>query len=302
MSITAAPQPNCSAWADHLPRLLDLLNGLAQHAVDDTNAASIAFLSQLKGLEDRVASDNMSSREALDRMREIDQIAKAQEAERTGLSEALRDAIHMAALVQTEVIASREAFSKMENTLTQVAADLDNADPATATLKDRVAPQVAQMQADLAAIQSHVQSTGLPQDPDGMQDRLAAQGALLREMDEKLSRLAKDYSDLIAMKRAQRQQVLESGQLLETAIRGALASAQTGDIIRQQIETVMLVLQQLREVAANSLVLPDIKQELMLILDGLSKRYVMRSQHLIHHEVMGDGIVMSDEEPRMELF
>lgn len=301
MSLPAASQPSGTAWADHLPRLLDLLNGLAQHAVDDTNAASIAFLSQLKGLEDRVASDNISSREALDRMREIDQIAKAQEAERTGLSEALRDAIHVAALVQTEVIASRATFANMEATLAQVTSALAGHE-ADSPLKARLSPQVAKLEAELAAIKTHLRSTGLPEDPHGMQDRLAAQGTLLREMDAKLAKLAKDYSGLIAMKREQRQQVLESGQLLETAIRGALASAQTGDIIRQQIETVMLVLQQLREVAANSVVLPDIGQELRVILDGLSKRYVMRSQHLIHHEVMGDGIVMSDEEPRMELF
>lgn len=301
MSLPAASQPSGTAWADHLPRLLDLLNGLAQHAVDDTNAASIAFLSQLKGLEDRVASDNISSREALDRMREIDQIAKAQEAERAGLSEALRDAIHVAALVQTEVIASRATFANMEATLAQVTSALEGHE-VDSPLKARLTPQVAKLEAELAAIKTHLRSAGLPEDPNGMQDRLAAQGALLREMDAKLAKLAKDYSGLIAMKRAQRQQVLESGQLLETAIRGALASAQTGDIIRQQIETVMLVLQQLREVAANSVVLPDIGQELRVILDGLSKRYVMRSQHLIHHEVMGDGIVMSDEEPRMELF
>ncbi len=97
-----------------------------------------------------------------------------------------------------------------------------------------------------------------------------------------------------------------SGTELEHAIREALASAQTGDIIRQQIEVIAGIVLKLRAVAETGSAEEEIAAMLSGLIGEIPSSYVMRSQHEVHLAVTGrparSGPDPDEDLPRFELF
>jgi len=78
-----------SPWAGQLPALLTLLDGLARHAVEDTNSVSLGCLGHLGDIESRVAAADRDTEAYLDRPGDIDKLRGKHDEDRRALDAAL---------------------------------------------------------------------------------------------------------------------------------------------------------------------------------------------------------------------
>lgn len=329
-------------WALYLPKLLDVLDGLAKRAVEDTNAASMSFLEHLQAIEQRVKAENREIESALKEIGDVNQLAEKQEEERELLDEAITDAIEFGSVVRREVLASRQAISSIAPSVAEMRSELSSIERIskginilavnatieaaragdaglgfgviaesvrqlaneTQMITERLTPLVTSVHTEIVDYSGANMGATSNQSQDELSVKLDAQGALLKQVGESLESLSTDYAKLIEMKRVKRERSAESGRVLEETIRSALSSAQTGDIIRQQIETIINALSLMREVAASVGDTANIHAALDEVLIGLSSKFVMKSQHDVHAEIAGTGTTQTGEDdlPTFEMF
>ena len=332
-----------SPWTEHLPALLSLLDGLARHAVEDTNSASLGFLGHLSDIESRVAAANRETEAFLARLGDIDRLREQHVEDRRALDTALSEARAFGHTIAAQISESRQALQSISGSVRQMQDELVsigriskqigilsiNASIESARAGDAgrgfaiIAQNIRALSGDTQAItdrlrplvehvHSELRTHGIEGGRDSAADRsaeistkLAEQDALLGELGEKLAKMAGEYATLIQVKFDRNRASRKSGAELEDAIRAALASAQTGDIIRQQIELIAGVILQLRDVARKGGQPEEISAKLAALMSNISGSFVMKTQHDVKRLASGQPSPRPDPEddlPRFELF
>ncbi len=332
-----------SPWTEHLPALLTLLDGLAKHAVEDTNSASLGFLGHLSDIESRVAAANRDTEAFLARLGDIDKLREKHDEDRRALDAALNEARAFGHTVAAQISESRQALQSISGSVRQMQDELVsigriskqigilsiNASIESARAGDAgrgfaiIAQNIRELSGDTQAItdrlrplvelvHSELKTHGIEggHDAEGdrsaeVSDKLSEQDDLLRDVGDKLGKMAGEYADLIQVKLDRNRASLQSGAQLEDAIRAALASAQTGDIIRQQIELIATVILQLRDLARSGGDPQEIAGRLAELMGNISGSFVMKTQHDVQRLAEGTPAPRPDPEedlPRFELF
>ncbi|SOC21039.1 methyl-accepting chemotaxis protein [Rhodobacter maris] len=333
--------PASNPWASHLPALLDLLDGLARNAVNDTNATSLGFLNHLRQIEDRVLAANQGTAAFLERLGDIDKLAAGQEQERQMLDRALHEAIDFGARVRADILASHHALRSISGAIEQmngelvrigriskeigilsVNASIESARAGdaglgfsviaqsirglandTQSITERLRPLVHKMHSEVQANGFEAGRSALDASGSKLADQLTDQGALLSEVAQKMAGMSTSYADLIDVKRQRNAASRKAGEQLEDEIRSALASAQTGDIIRQQIELIIDVIGQMRAIAQTAPDNTTVDVQLGALMESIANSYVMKIQHDVHQGVTGMAAAQPSEDlPRFELF
>ncbi|MBT9382853.1 hypothetical protein KM176_03175 [Pseudooceanicola sp. CBS1P-1] len=335
LPLVRQPPPAVGLSAPHLAALMEILERLALNAVEDTNRSSTDFITRLMDIETRVSSANHQHSAALAELTQIDAMAEGHADDRTVIDEAINTAIGFNQSIQVEYAASTNALQEVETsiselhkelgTISRIAKEIDllsiNAAIAAARAGEAGAgfSVIAQairglalethnmtlrmeplLQSARGTVQSHAARKQDSRDrhKGEIGQRLADQVTLLESMRVKLRQLATDYAALIENNRADVEHSQQAGQDVEQAIRAAMATAQYGDIIRQQIETIIGCLKTLRAVSERGAPLAETEPELERLLGGLSGGYVMDSQRRAH----AGGGPGTPEEPQVELF
>lgn len=331
--------PDQTAWARLLPEILSILEGLGRNAVEDTNAASIAFLESLEKIEVMIVAANKSREASLNELSDMDRLSAQHEGDRVVLSKSISDAISFGSVVQGEIIASREALAaigtsigKMRGELVLVEriakeikilavnATIESARAGdagrgfaviagsvrelaikTEEITQRLSPLVNSAHDELSG-HFHDTAQGEMENSRDVVEQLSDQGTLLSDVGDKLDALAQDYVGLIEARRERIKSHQNSGQEMESTIRAALASAQSGDVIRQQIETIVQAQAKLREIASSITDDPAVADALGDLLANLSSGYVMKSQHMADAKARGTAAGSSDDGPLLEFF
>ena len=285
-------------WAEQLPLLMSLLDGLARRAVDDTNATSLGFLVHLRDIEDRVIAANRDTAAVLDKLRNISSDLEDYGRARAPLDGAVDQARTFLWQLGDRLRGSHEVMRSIRSRANRLQAELAAGGEDSAVPKAGLRPLVDGILADL-----HL--GGLDR-PDHVEAGLAGQDRLLDEVSATLENLFDDYAGMIRMKIDRTRAKQQSGAELEHAIREALASAQAGDIIRQQIELIADIILELRSVAENAGGPEAVAGMLSGLLAEISSRYVMQSQHEVHRGITGTrspgGPEPGEDPPRFELF
>lgn len=136
-------------------------------------------------------------------------------------------------------------------------------------------------------------------------ESLSGQKATLDAAVTNLSTMNNSYQDLLKLNIQQQQEQKATQENIEGSIRSAMSSAQTGDVIRQQAETIDEMLQEMNKFIKDSDLNADIRAGVDALIDKLSQKYVMYSQRRVHMESGNDGDAQwaeEDEDLRLELF
>lgn len=302
---TNGRKDNQSPWQEHLPLLLTLLDALAKHAVDDTNAAGLGFLAHLQDIETRVIDANSKTDVSLGKLRDVSNDLKEYDRGREPLEKALREARAFTRSLGDRIQASREVMRAAHAKASLLRAELVAAGSGNAATKiagsalaDRLLPLVEEVLSDL--------DTGRDDLPEHSRAGLHEQDRLLEEVSVTIENLIDDYAAMIRMKIDRMRIAQRTGAELEYAIREALAATQAGDIIRQQIELIAGMILKLRVVAEAGRSEDLIASMLSDLISDIPSCYVMRSQHDVHLAVTGrrspSGPDPDEELPRFELF
>lgn len=329
-------------WSDRLPDLLSLLDRLARNVVEESNESSLGFLGYLQDIETRVIEGNRATDSFLDRLGDVDRLAERHEEDRRGLDQALRDAIEFGAVVREEIVASRQALHSIAGAIGQMQAELVkvgriskeigllsvNASIESARAGDagrgfsviaqsirglandtqaitqRLNPLVEQVYTEVRDQELQSADAAMGDSSEDLTSKLTRQGTLLDDVAVKLATLSSDYAELIEVKRQRNRVARETGVKLEETIRAALASAQTGDIIRQQIELIIDVMGKVRTLAGAGCDSATINAALAQIHSDIAGSYVMKIQHDIHHASGGHATAPTsdDDLPSFEMF
>lgn len=333
----SAISPATDPWSRHLPDLITLLDGLARNVIDETNATNIGFLGYLREIEGRVLEGNRATDSFMARLGDVNRMAAGHEEERKGLDRALQDAIAFGSVVRDEIVASREALRSIARSIGQmqdelvkigriskeigllsVNASIESARAGDAgrgfqvisqsirtlandthAITKRLNPLVEQVHNEVSQTGFDGASTAGDGTTTDLADKLTDQGALLDDVARKLAVLSSDYAALIEVQRERSVGSRDTGARLEETILGAMASAQTGDIIRQQIELIVAVLGEIRDVAAQGWDDESVDAGLARIRETIAGSYVMKIQHDIHRATTA-GTGGSDGPPRSQ--
>ncbi|MGB0659072.1 MAG: hypothetical protein ACPGNV_02750 [Mangrovicoccus sp.] len=296
-------------WAAQLPALLTLLDALAKHAVEDTNAASLRFLQHLLEIENRVIAANQDTAAFLTRLETAYKEVEGYDKGRQSLDQELRQAYDLNHRLSGQVQACHRAMHSISATATRLEEELatlgyqsQDADHDGDKASARLLPLVLELRSTLQESSPNFQDIGKA----GILEKLAEQDHLLDDVSRTWENLIDDYAALLRLKFDRNLAAQKAGAELEDAIRGALASAQTGDIIRQQIELVSAVILKMRDIFDGDASGPDMAAQMSEILADMSSSYVMSSQYEVHLEAIGPPASLqpapTEDLPRFELF
>ena len=329
------------SYGEHLPKLLDLLSGLTKNIASDTNDASIQFMHYLSDIEQAVQSENSKTDAALAYLDNLDETAAAQKDDQKRLSEDLSKAISVGEAVRDEMRTAREAMAAIAGSIKEMRHELEsverfsreikmiaiNASIASARAGDAgrefsiISGEVRRLANDTEEItkrlgplvndifkevSGHAMTSQNSEDGGvDVVEQLSLQNETLVAVEASLHETSQNYLNLIELNNVQQTEKLASGEALENSIRGALALCQTGDVIRQQAETVDDTLQTLKNFLADTEWNTDIRSGVDAIIGELSSRYVMYSQRRVHSSGGHEANELWDEADdslRLELF
>lgn len=335
-------------WTTSLPDLLEVLVALGQKAKEDTDAASLGYVMLLDEIERKVVAVNRNQSVSLEALGQLDGMAEAHEADRTQLGASLQNVRAVGHMIRGEISCSREAIAavgdsigqmdKELNTVSEIAEKINilaiNASIEAARAGDLgagfqvIAQNIRTLANDTHGITSRLgplirkstetisnfgAETGETEDASNGQSadvlrRIDEQADLLGQTEQMLENLSREYAALIEQRRTDLSAAINAGSEVESTIRSALAAAQQGDIIRQQIEGVIDGISAVHDIARDSDTAPAQAERLREVLDKLVNQYVMDSQRAVTQEVLrkrgeADIILAADNpEPALELF
>lgn len=342
----AAVQPSMddNAWNTHLPDLVSVFEGLSQNIIVDITRASERFITQLGTIEHQILATNALHATTLDDLGEIDKKAQDHLQDRDELDRSIVDAMSFGDQIHKEIAETRTTLrgvvdnvqdlekevsqigrvAKSVNMLalnagieaarageagagfTIIARDIRALAAETQALTDRLTPLIEDIQTTVVDYSSQRETTG--KKDDGIRARLARQADVLTRVKERLYKVSSQHERLIDSQRKAISGSHASGIEIEKAIRISLTTAQFGDILRQQLETIINGMSDLRAIAATQRDDAIVRQKLLEVLEKMSDLYVMSAQRKAHADSVGAStapgapLPTPDDEPAMEMF
>ena len=136
-------------------------------------------------------------------------------------------------------------------------------------------------------------------------ENLDKQSEIMRNVQATVSAVTWNFAELVELNEEQQGERKAMSENIETSIRNAMSSAQLGDVIRQQAETIDHMLQEMSTFIRDRDITSDIRADVDNLIAEVSQRYVMYSQRRIHTEevhVGEDSWSENDADLRIELF
>lgn len=310
------------AYGEHLPRLVDLLSGLTKNIAHETNNCSINFMTHLTSIEAKLIQERARTEDAIGMLGGFDEVVGEHQRDQERLESDLQRAIEVGDSVRQEIEATRHAMvaiaqsiegmrqelREVENFSREIKMIAINASIASAragqagkefsvistevrrlaaeteSVTERLAPLI---QGALKELHSHA-ATGEDDETGKEQvdvlESLGEQSQTLKAARHNLAEVNSNYQELLNLNHLQHNEKKRTQQDIEDSIRNAISCAQSGDVIRQQAETIDEMLQELSQFIRDSDLNADIRAGVDKLIDKLSSKYVMYSQRRVHTE------------------
>lgn len=336
-------QEQQQSYGEHLPRLVDLLSGLTKNIAHETNQTSIDFMRYLHDIEDKMITKRQRAEKAVAHLGDLDLVAKDHRVDQLKLEQDLTEALRVGTMIREEIVASRTAMELIAASINSMREEIRsveafsreikiiaiNATIASARVGEQgrefavISGEVRRLAQDTAAIIERIGPlfdqvlTDLSQythaSPKERTDRkdndvvkhLDKQAGTLGALKAKIGEVTTNFEQLIELNSVQQEEKKATANNIEGSIRGALSCAQSGDVIRQQAETIDEMLQSLNRFFRDQDLNSDIRAGVDQLIDELSRKYVMYSQRRVHTEAghqANDTWSTSDEDLKIELF
>ena len=333
-----------SAWNDELPELIAVFEGLSQNIILDINRASQRFIVQLGEIENQILATNTLQENALDSLAAIDRKAQDHINDRQHLDQSIANALAFGKDVRDELASTRgtlrgvvDIIQKLQGEISQIdrvaksvnmlavnagieatragnagtgfmviARDIRALASETQGLTDRVNPLTERIRKTVEDFARNSESSGLKD--VSIDARLKDQARVLDELRAILLKVVNEHEGLIASQRNTITGSRTAGVEIERAIRMSLSTAQYGDILRQQLETIINGMSDVREIASSTQNEGEIRSRLRTVLEKLSELYVMSAQRKAHAaSVTSDASSAAvaydcEQEPVVEMF
>lgn len=305
----------------HLPRFVDLVSDLAANVAKESSDSSVQFIGHLNQIEETLIAERRKSEESIQHLGNLEQVIIENGEDQEALKQNMQKAIDVGAFVRNEIEQSRQAISSIAISIDGVKQELSeivnfsrqikmiaiNASIASAragaagrefsvissevrrlaseteSVIDRLGPLV---QGAIKELKSHSVTSRCTaaEGEDDVLQRLDDQKETLDIAANSLVELNSDYRELLSLNFKQQQDKKTVQEQIERSIRQAISDAQTGDVIRQQAETIEEMLRDLRAFIASSDVSTDVRAGIEELISRTSGKYVMHSQRRVHSE------------------
>ena len=111
----------------------------------------------------------------------------------------------------------------------------------------------------------------------------------MRNVQSTVSGVTWNFAELVELNEEQQSERKAMSKKIEGSIRNAISSAQLGDVIRQQAETIDQMLQEMSTFIRDRDISSDIRNDVDNLIAQLSQKYVMYSQRRIHTQEGHEG-------------
>lgn len=330
------------SYGEHLPRFVDLLSDLTKNIVHETNDCSINFMTHLMSIEERLQDERKKSETAIDHLGGLETAIQEHQEDRKALESDLQRAVDVNKFVREEIEAARQSMRAIATSIeamrrelrevenfsreikmiainasiasaragkagrefTVISSEVRRLASETESVTQRLAPLVQNALKEINAHASTMESDGAD-DREDILESLSDQEATLDTARANLSEMTVSYSDLLELTVQQQAENKTTQSEIEGSIRSAMSCAQSGDVIRQQAETIDEMLQEMSNFIKDTDLNADICAGVDDLIGKLSQKYVMYSQRRVHMESGHAGDSQwkeSDEDLTFELF
>lgn len=310
------------SYVQHLPRFVDLLSDLTKNIAHETNESSIQFMTHLTEIEGTLIAERDKCNEAIRHLGGLEDAMEEHEVDKRRLEADLQKAIEVGRFVSEEIRTTRSAMASIAESIDGVRQELReienfsreikmiavNASIASArageagrefsvissevrrlaseteSVTNRLEPLVQSALKELT-VHAAVSDGGDEQtEQEDILDSLSGQQETLGAAVNNLSEMTTSYQDLLKLNMQQQQEKKTTQENIEGSIRSAMSSAQSGDVIRQQAETIDEMLQEMSRFIKDADLNADIRAGVDALIEKLSQKYVMYSQRRVHIE------------------
>ncbi|MCI5042750.1 MAG: methyl-accepting chemotaxis protein [Donghicola eburneus] len=311
------------SYVEHLPRFVDLLRDLTKNIAYETNETSIQFMTHLTEIESTLISERDKCNEAIRHLGGLEDAMADHEVDKRRLEADLQKAIEVGRFVSEEIRTTRNAMASIAEAIDGVRQELReienfsreikmiavNASIASAragtagrefsvissevrrlaseteSVTNRLEPLVQSALNELTVHAAVSESEGKETtEQEDILDSLSGQQKTLGAAVSNLSEMTTNYQDLLKLNMQQQQEKKAAQANIEGSIRSAISSAQYGDVIRQQAETIDEMLLEMNRFMKDTDLNADIRAGVEDLIKKLSQKYVMYSQRRVHIE------------------
>jgi methyl-accepting chemotaxis protein len=306
------------SYVEHLPRFVDLLSDLTKNIAHETNESSIQFMTHLTEIEGTLIAERDKRNEAIRHLGGLEDAMEEHEVDKRRLEADLQKAIEVGRFVSEEIRTTRSAMASVAESIDGVREELReienfsreikmialNASIASArageagrefsvissevrrlaseteSVTNRLEPLV---QSAIHELTVHAAVSGQTEQEDIL-DSLSGQQETLGFALSQMSEMSTRCQDLLKLNMQHQQEQKSTQENIEGSIRSAMSSAQYGDVIRQQAETIDEMLQEMNRFIKDTDLNADIRAGVDNLIEKLSQKYVMYSQRRVHIE------------------
>ena len=312
-----------SSYGEHLPRLFDLLSGLTKNIAHETNEASISFMTYLHEVETAIAAEKDKTDAAISHISDLEDVSAQHSKDQMKLTRDMMEVKKVGAMIREEIKTTREVMQSIADAINNMRVGFGKLDDVTAAILDLevkvnatsekypdalsdftdISMDVARLANATNAISRklHPYITSATRDvapytSEEEQEKQASifanldkQNEIMRNVQSTVSGVTWNFAELVELNEEQQSERKAMSKKIEGSIRNAISSAQLGDVIRQQAETIDQMLQEMSTFIRDRDISSDIRNDVDNLISQLSQKYVMYSQRRIHTQEGHEG-------------